>query len=117
MVHFRGQIKLASGALLVVSADVIPGKEAEFNKWYDESHIPQFFANLPMVRSIRRFHSKRSNPQFLTIYEFDSMDDLKKFLSSDEAKSAGADADKQIGALAKSFSYNSYSQIYPAQQK
>src|SRR5579875_1172840 len=99
-------------AILVVSADVIAGKEEEFNKWYDEHHIPLYSSKMPHVKSIRRFYSKRSSPSFITIYEYASMDDLKKSLGSREAKGAGDDADKQIGVTARSFSYHSYAQIY-----
>ena len=100
-------------ALLVVSAEVIPGKEEEFNSWYNTEHIPNFSGKMPHVQKIRRYCSKRGTPQFITIYEFTSFDDLKKSLSSDEAKRAAEDAEKQVGRLVNSFTYNSYSQIYP----
>ena len=102
-------------AILVISADVIPGKEDEFNKWYDEHHIPLYSGKMPFLQSVRRFYSKRSNPQFLAVYEFASFDDLKKSIVSEESKLAGEDADKQIGKLVKSFSSNAYFQTYPLQ--
>src|SRR5579884_976473 len=60
------------GAILVVSADVIEGREAEFNKWYDEHHIPLFSGKIPHLKRVRRFYSKRANPSFITIYEFET---------------------------------------------
>jgi hypothetical protein len=98
---------------LIVSAEVLPGKEEEFNKWYDEYHIPRYSGKMPFVKSLRRFYSKKSTPQFIAIYEYDSFDDLKKSLASKESALAGEDADKQVGKLVKSFAYNTYSQIYP----
>jgi uncharacterized protein (TIGR02118 family) len=98
---------------MVFSVEVIPGKEEEFNKWYEEHHIPLFSAKLPRLKSVKRFYSKRGEPQYLTIYEFDSFDDLKKALSSEESKAAGADADAQVGVLIKSSKYGTYSQIFP----
>lgn len=102
-----------ASALLIVSADVISGKEDEFNEWYDQHHIPNYSGNLPLVKSVRRFYSRRSNPQYVAIYEYGSFDELKKSMASEESKLAGEDADKQIGRLVKSFTYNTYSQIYP----
>ncbi|MHB8567827.1 MAG: hypothetical protein ACYC7D_13020 [Nitrososphaerales archaeon] len=107
------ETKDLSSAILIVSAAVIPGKEDEFNKWYDEHHIPLYSSKMPLVKSIKRFYSRRSNPAFLAIYEYASMDDLKRSLASREAKGTGEDADKQIGVTARSFTFNSYSQIYP----
>ncbi len=101
------------GAILVVSADVIEGREAEFNKWYDEHHIPLFSGKMPHLKRVRRFYSKRANPSFITIYEFETPDDLKRALSSSESKAAGEDADTVVGKLVRSFSYSTYSQIYP----
>lgn len=39
-------------ALLVVVVDVLPEHEDEFNRWYDEEHIPQKRAT-PGFRSAR----------------------------------------------------------------
>jgi hypothetical protein len=100
-------------ALLIVSAEVIPGKEDEFNKWYNEHHIPLFSGKMPGVKSIRRLYSKRSKPQFLAFYEYDSYEVLKRSLDSKESKLAGEDADKQLGILVKSFNFNSYYQVFP----
>jgi hypothetical protein len=98
---------------LIVSAEVLAGKEEAFNKWYDEHHIPVYSGKMPLLKSIRRFYSKKSTPQFIAIYEYSSFDDLKKSMASKESQLAGQDADEQIGKLVKSFSYNTYSQIYP----
>ncbi len=102
-----------NSALLIVSAEVVPGKEEEFNKWYDEHHIPLFAGKIPLVKSIRRFYSKRGDPHFITLFEYDSFDELKKSVASEESRVAGEDANKETGNLVKSFTYAVYSQIYP----
>ena len=104
---------MSSGAILIFSAEVIPGKEEEFNKWYDEHHIPLFSQKLPGLKKVKRFYSKRAEPQFLAIYEYDSFDDLKKSLSSEEMKAAAADADSQKGILISSSKTSVYDQIFP----
>ncbi len=98
---------------MVVTADVISGKEEEFNKWYNEHHIPIYSGKMPFLKSVRRFYSKKSVPHFLAIYEYSSQDDLKRSMASEESELAGKDADEQVGKLVKSFEFNVYSQIYP----
>jgi uncharacterized protein (TIGR02118 family) len=104
---------MTMGAVMIYSGNVVPGKEDEFNKWYDEHHIPLFSSKLPGVRNVRRFYSSKSDPQFVTIYGFDSFDDLKRALSSEESKAAGRDADAQAGVLIKSSKYSIYNEVYP----
>ncbi|HZW57154.1 MAG TPA: hypothetical protein VFF30_12765 [Nitrososphaerales archaeon] len=99
-------------AVLVVSAEVIPGKDDEFNSWYDEHHIPSFSSKMPHLKSIRRYYSKKSNPQSIAIYEYSTMDELKISLASKESEDAGKDADAQLGKLVKSFTYNRYLQTH-----
>jgi hypothetical protein len=98
-----------NGAILAVGSDIVPGMEDEFNRWYDQEHIPKYASKMPYLKSVRRYYSKRGKPQSLAIYEYSSMEDLKKSLASAESKAAGDDADKQVGKLAKSFSFNTYS--------
>jgi antibiotic biosynthesis monooxygenase (ABM) superfamily enzyme len=104
---------MSSGAILVVSLEVVPGKEEEFNRWYDEHHIQLYAGKLPGLKIVRRYYSKRSDPQFMTIYEFESFNDLEKALSSEEAKAAVADSDPQVGLLIKSQRVGTYNQIFP----
>lgn len=104
---------MTTSALLIVSAEVIPGKDEEFNKWYDEHHIPLYAGKMPFVLSVRRFFSKSSRPQHIAVYEYGSYDDLKKSINSVESKLAGEDADKQVGSLVKSFTFSTYSQTFP----
>jgi uncharacterized protein (TIGR02118 family) len=104
---------LSGGAILIFSAEVVQGKEDELNKWYNEHHIPLFAQKLPGLRKVRRFYSKRADPQFLAIYEFDSFEELKKSLASEEMRAAAADAESQKGILINSSKSVVYDQIYP----
>ena len=104
---------MSNSALLIVSAEVIPGKEEEFNTWYNEHHIPLFSGKFPFLKSVKRYYSKKSNPQFLAIYEFDSYEDLEKSLASAELKAAREDSTKQVGVLVKHFTSSTYSQTFP----
>ncbi|MGI0079139.1 MAG: hypothetical protein ACRECH_05905 [Nitrososphaerales archaeon] len=104
---------MQNSALFIVSAEVILGKEEEFNTWYNEHHIPLFSGKLPFLKSVRRYFSKKSSPQFLTIYEYESYEDLEKSLASLESKAAREDSTKQVGLLVKHFVFSTYSQIFP----
>ena len=44
------------GCLLIVTADVDPAVEAEWNRWYDTVHLPDAL-RCPGVRSGRRYVS------------------------------------------------------------
>jgi hypothetical protein len=56
-----------------VLTNAAPGKEAEFNKWYNEIHVPEIVAT-PSFSSGQRFEIKSHNGQapahrFLAIYD------------------------------------------------
>jgi hypothetical protein len=60
-------------AILVVVVDVLPEHEDEFNRWYDEEHIPEKRAT-PGFRSARRFRSHDRPGRYLALYEIDDAD-------------------------------------------
>ena len=73
----------------VVASRPKPGKEAEYNQWYDQ-HIKDVFEYKGMKKVTRAhcFHpleprgsykDKSACPQYLTIYEFDSREALLDF--------------------------------------
>jgi antibiotic biosynthesis monooxygenase (ABM) superfamily enzyme len=90
-----------------------PGKEAEFNKWYEEQHIALIRRKNPYLKAVRRF-STESEPRFMAIYEYDSLEDLQKWRASPGALEAKADYEKQIGVLAKGPAASKvYTQTFP----
>jgi hypothetical protein len=58
------------GALLVVDIQVDPEHEDDFNRWYDEEHIPEKRAT-PGFRSARRFAHHEGGGRYLAVYEVD----------------------------------------------
>jgi hypothetical protein len=66
---------LAGGALLVVSTDVAPEDEADFNDWYNREHIDDLL-RLPGFRRARRYGSAGAPPRFLAIYEVEEIGTL-----------------------------------------
>jgi Domain of unknown function (DUF4286) len=63
--------------IYAVQMDVPAELEAEFNRIYDEDHVPTIL-KVPGVRSCRRYrleHSTRPGmPRYLAVYEVDSAD-------------------------------------------
>ena len=73
----------------IVASHPKPGKEAEYNQWYDQ-HVQDVFRYNSMNKVTRTYcfypleprgsYQRKSDcPQYITIYEFDSKDDLLDF--------------------------------------
>ncbi len=77
--------------LSVVMADcVVPQKEAEFNAWYDSSHVPNLL-QIPGYASGARFQLIEHpaldwldmGPKYLALYEFENLDCLPSLADPD----------------------------------
>jgi len=64
---------MAPTALLIVTVDIEPEREDEFNRWYDEEHVPEKLA-APGFHSARRFKHFTIPHRYLAIYEVDEGD-------------------------------------------
>lgn len=80
----------------VVLTNPTPGKEAEYNKWYNEQHIPDVL-NVPGFVAAQRFRladaqmtDKAPVHRYLALYEIET-DDLASALA--ELKARGGTAD------------------------
>ena len=56
--------------LLMVFTDVGPEHEDEFNRWYNEEHIPERLS-IPGVLDAARYRATRGGPKYLACYELD----------------------------------------------
>ncbi len=57
-------------AVFVAIGDSPPEHEAEFNRWYDEEHLP-LLARVPGVLRARRFFAPKGTPRYLALYDLD----------------------------------------------
>jgi hypothetical protein len=57
--------------LLLVTMDVEPDYEAEFNRWYNEEHLPERLS-CPGILSGRRFRVVEGAPRYLALYDLES---------------------------------------------
>ena len=62
--------------LLLVMIEVDPAHEEEFNRWYNEEHLPERRA-CPGFLSARRFVALEGEPKYLALYELGSPEVLQ----------------------------------------
>lgn len=65
----------APGVLLVLN-DIVEAAEEEFNRWYQQQHIPERLA-VPGFHTARRYHAVDAQPAYMAVYECESIDVLK----------------------------------------
>jgi hypothetical protein len=66
--------------IMIVTSAAHPGREVEFNQWYDQHHLADVCA-IPGVVSGRRFDAAPSSPMptpapYMSIFEIDAADPL-----------------------------------------
>ena len=88
--------------LYVVRATVTAEREAAFNKWYNEEHLPQVLRYNGAV-SGRRYRKDvgEDRYQYMAVYEFASEEVLQRFLASEALKDLRAEYDKHFGAVSE----------------
>jgi hypothetical protein len=58
----------SSRALALACGDAPREHEAEFNRWYDEEHLPML-AQVPGVLAARRFRAPTGTPRYIAVYD------------------------------------------------
>jgi antibiotic biosynthesis monooxygenase (ABM) superfamily enzyme len=100
-------------ALFVVKATITRDKEAEFNDWCSNVHIPDVL-KYPGCLSARRYKalSGEDKFQYMAVYEFKDQETLERFLKSDHLKGLAKDYDANFGPFSER-ARMSYLQVYP----
>jgi len=77
-----------------------PQMEAEFNKWYDDVHIPLVMRG-GMLKAISRYKVtdaiETNVSKYLTVCEFEDRASFEKWLASDILAEAKVDREKTMG--------------------
>jgi len=60
------------GVLLVLN-DIAAAAEEEFNRWYQQQHVPERLA-VPGFRTARRYSAVDGKPAYMAVYECDSIE-------------------------------------------
>jgi hypothetical protein len=66
-------MKSKKHVLLIVRIDVEPEMEEEFNRWYNEEHIPTLL-NIPGVLWAKRAINTGKGPKYIAVYEHENID-------------------------------------------
>ncbi len=87
---------MAKSFINIVATQCKPEVEQEFNKWYDEVHIPLLFKFKGMTNVIRYKLDGGPNdfPKYLALYEFKDKKTFEEFGKSPEMAAARAEMEQ-----------------------
>ena len=87
--------------LLSVRATVEPDHEADFNRWYDNEHVPDAVRLLPGCIGAARYKVVLGDGshQYMALYAFGSMTKLSAALGGPEIRELIKIYDRDIGAF------------------
>ena len=66
-------------ALLIAYSSAVPGKDAEYEKWYEEVHVPDLRAAIPSITAVNRYRrvdltGGSERVRYVTVYELGDVD-------------------------------------------
>jgi hypothetical protein len=101
-------------ALLMVWTDVPADREAEFNRWYNEEHIPERMA-IPGFLACARYEAVKGGPKHLACYELENVEVLESDAYVKVSRNPTPWTQK-IGpqAIGQPYIRNVYTMIFPA---
>jgi uncharacterized protein (TIGR02118 family) len=99
--------------LFMVKATIPKDKEAAFNKWYNEVHVPMFLQFNGAV-SARRYKAILGEDkfQYMAMYEIKDEATFKRMMESDHMKALKADYDAKFGSVSERARF-AYMQVFP----
>jgi len=79
---------MANKGVFIVMAKVAPDKEAAFNRWYDEDHMPKALNRFPGVIAGRRYKITDGGEgyNYMALYDFVNPEKLSETMKSDALK-------------------------------
>jgi len=100
--------------IFVVRANVNKDKEAAFNKWYNEEHVPQLLRYNGAV-SARRYKKILGDEkyEYMAVYEFPNEAVFAGFQKSDDLNQLIRDYNANFGEVSQR-ERSAYVQIWPA---
>ena len=108
-------VKKKGAALLFVLVDVDVEHDAEFNRWYDEEHLPERLS-APGFLDAARYVATKGGPRYLAVYELESAEAMQTAEYRRQSENP-TEWSKRMSptVIGRSFVRNVYSQIYPGQ--
>ena len=84
---------MADGVFLAWSSPVSPDQLAQFDQWYNSTHIPQVRAAVPSISAVARYElidpADGPSYRYLTVYELDDADIPAAVAAMNESATAG----------------------------
>ena len=108
-------VKKKGAALLFVLVDVDVEHDAEFNRWYDEEHLPERLS-APGFLDAARYVATQGGPRYLAVYELESAEAMQTAEYRRQSENP-TEWSKRMSptVIGRSFVRNVYTQIYPNQ--
>jgi antibiotic biosynthesis monooxygenase (ABM) superfamily enzyme len=99
--------------IFVVRAGIAKDREAAFNTWYNEEHVPQVLQYNGAV-SARRYKQVLGDDklEYMAVYEFASEEVFRRFLASDHLKTLIKEYDVHFGGVSER-ARSGYVQVWP----
>jgi hypothetical protein len=100
--------------VMIAMFDIPDELDEEFNKWYDDEHVPEKVGTVPGFLRSRRYKSLEGRPNYLCIYELEDVSVVDNPTYQGNYK-AGSTNTVRMKSKAKTFYRNVYIQIADAQ--
>jgi antibiotic biosynthesis monooxygenase (ABM) superfamily enzyme len=99
--------------IFVVRASITKEREAAFNKWYNEEHVPQVLQFNGAV-SARRYKQILGDDklEYMAVYEFASEETFRRFMGSEHLKTLIKEYDANFGGVSER-APSAYVQVWP----
>jgi len=99
--------------IFVVRASITKEREAAFNTWYNEEHVPQLLQYNGAV-SARRYKQILGDDkhEYLAVYEFASEETFRRLMGSDHLKTLIKEYDAHFGEVSLR-ARAAYVQVWP----
>ena len=99
--------------MFMVRATIAKDKEAAFNTWYNEEHVPQVL-QFNGAASARRYKKILGEDkfQYMAVYEFASEEAFRRFEASDHLKTLIKEYDAHFGGVSER-ARSAYVQVWP----
>ena len=90
-----------------------PAREEEFNKWYNETHLPDVLEVPGVLRAVRyqRIDTSGGQAKYLALYEIET-DDFQALVKATEEHMEKKTAEGRISDLLQMTSQSPFIQIY-----
>jgi hypothetical protein len=93
-------MKMANWIYKVESNCSDPSREAEFNQWYDNTHVPDILKETDFIRATRYegYKPKQGQAKFIALFDLEA-DDIERTLKVHEQTEAALKAGGRVSDL------------------